>query len=420
MEGNILNTPAAAWHSVERRYRDVERELARHTATRTLVAAPRTARVLGDTLVRHLRGAQGGPPIPRISPGFAAQVAMDEAILAIAMGPNSFPKRSDYERVGAELGDARLLYQERGWLDDPAAFHRAPPELVDPAVDKGWALGQGYERLLFNSEWSPLPEEPGAERWGTYEANRTASATVLRYRDRPRPWVVAVHGFGTGYPFMDFVGMHAMRLHRELGVNVVLPVLPLHGPRKISRISGESFLSFDLMNTVHGLAQAVWDIRRVISWIRAQDAPSIGLYGVSLGGYTASLVTGIEPDLDAVVAGIPVVDFPDLIHSHSPHSIRLRAIDHKILGGNAEAVHQVVSPLSFEPLIAHDHRFIYGGLGDRLALPGHAQRLWEHWSEPEIHWYGGNHVGYLWAGSVPDFVVSSLRTAGVSDDSPED
>src|SRR5665811_415742 len=118
-----------------------------------------------------------------------------------------------------------------------------------------------------------------------------------------------------GIAFMDFVGLQAIRLHRDLGLNVVLPVLPLHGSRRLSRVGGEQFLGFDLMNTVHGLAQSAWDVRRVIGWARAQGAPSVGLYGVSLGGYTAALVAGIEPDLDCVIAGIPVVDFLTLILS---------------------------------------------------------------------------------------------------------
>ncbi|MEZ5383253.1 MAG: alpha/beta hydrolase family protein [Microthrixaceae bacterium] len=414
MGNAVLDTPGAAWRAVGRRYRDVERELARHAPTRALVAGPRTAKVVGETLVRRFAGDEPGLPVPRVSPVFAAQVAMDEAILAIAMGPNAFPSRADYQRVGRELTDAHELFASRGWLDDPGSYHRRPPELVDPAVHRGWALGQSYERVLFASGWSPRAEEPGAERWAGYEANRTASAVILRHAGGPRPWVIAVHGFGCGTAFMDFVGLHAMRIHRELGVNVALPVMPLHGPRKISRVSGEAFLSFDLMNTVHGLAQGVWDVRSVISWVRRQGKAPIGMYGVSLGGYMVSLLAGIEPDLDAVVAGIPVVDFPELIHSHSPDNIRLRAIDHKILGGNAEAVHRVVSPLSFAPLIPHDRRFVYGGLGDRLARPAQAHRLWSHWEEPDIHWYGGNHVGYLWSGGVSDYVLASLRAAGIS------
>ena len=69
---------------------------------------------------------------------------------------------------------------------------------------------------------------------------------------------------------------------------------------------------------------------------------------MSLGAYAVSLLAGIEEGVDAVVAGIPVSDFPGLFHRHSPHHIRARAIEHRIMGGAAENVYRVVPPLSFE------------------------------------------------------------------------
>ena len=209
---------------------------------------------------------------------------------------------------------------------------------------------------------------------------------------------------------MDFRGLHTPKLYRDLGLNVAMPVLPLHGPRKVTLVSGEPFLSFDMMNTVHGLTQAVWDVRRLISWIRSQGATSIGVYGVSLGAYVASLLVGVEDGLEAVVAGIPVVDFPTLFHVHSPVHIRARSIEHHILGGVAEDVFRVVSPLAFEPKVPRDHRYVYAGYGDRLAFPDQARRLWEHWDKPAISWYSGNHVGYLWSRQVEEFMAASMAS----------
>ena len=398
--------------SVRRAYRDAQRALARQPPTRALVAVPRTARFMGETALRKLRDPVPGMPVPDVTPMFAAHVAMDEVILALVMGPNRFPRRADYERVSAELRSARRLFEAEGWLDDPRSYHREPPPLDEPAVSRGWALGQSYERLLFASGWQPRPEEPGADRWATYEHNRTSVATVLRHRDRPRPWVVGVHGFAMGSPFMDFVGVHALRLHRELGLNVVLPVLPLHGARKINRLSGEAFLGFDLINTVHGLTQAVWDVRRVLTWIETQGPADIAMYGVSLGGYVTALVAGIDQRLACAIAGIPVVDFPGLISAHSPMHLRMRAIEHEIIDGNADIVHRVISPLAYEPAVPVDRRFIFAGLGDRLARPSQAYRLWLHWERPSTCWYAGNHVGYLWSTQVTDFIVRALSSSG--------
>lgn len=416
----VLAAPGAVVRQLDRSRRDLEKALGKRAPARALMSVPRTARFMGVTATRNFRKDVPGLPVPTLSAALAAQVAMDEAILAMAMGPNRYPRRADYERVGAELAEAAALFEREGWLGDPASYHRMPPPLPDPVTTRGWALGQTYERILFPSGWLPRPSEPGAERWASYEPNNTASAVILQHPGAPRPWVVGIHGFATGYAYMDLIGLHARHLHRDLGLNVALPVLPLHGARKITRMSGENFLSFDLINTLHGLTQAVWDIRRVLSWVRMQDPQGIALYGVSLGGYVTALLTGLEDGLDAVIAGIPVVDFPAMFRDQSPHRIRLRAVEHNILDGNAELVHHVVSPLTFAPKVPHDRRFIFAGLGDRMAPPTQAHALWKHWDEPELQWYGGNHVGYLWSKQVTAFLGSSLAKAGLVEPSLED
>ena len=61
-------------------------------------------------------------------------VAMDESVMALAVGPNRFPGRSDYERVGAELALARDRLERAGYLADPVEYHREPPALRLPAT----------------------------------------------------------------------------------------------------------------------------------------------------------------------------------------------------------------------------------------------------------------------------------------------
>lgn len=391
-------------------YRSVMKFLGRRAVARATLAVPRTLRFMVDSA--RSGEVSASVSAPSLSLGFAAGVAMDEALLAMALAPSRYPRRADYSRVAEELAEARRIYSRRGWLAHPAGYHRTPPPLTDADVEYGggWAIGQSYERITWESRFLPRAGEPGGERWIAYEPNRRAVAALVRAGSEPRPWVIGVHGFCMGYPFMDFAGLHAALLHRRLGFNLALPALPLHGPRKVTRISGEPFLSFDLMNTVHGLAQSVWDIRRLISWVRAQGATSVALYGVSLGAYVVSLLAGIE-EADAVVAGIPVVDFPRLFHEHSPVHIRARAIEHNIMGGTAEDVFTVVSPLRFTPRVPVDRRFVYAGYGDRLAFPDQARQLWEHWGEPPISWYAGNHVGYLWSRQVTRFLAQSLVEA---------
>ena len=390
-------------------FRAAARFLNRRALARATRALPRTLHYVGSALLSG--EVSDSVPAPHLSLGLAAQVAMDEALLAMAMTPRRFPLPGDYARVSSELADAESLYARKGWIAEPDSYHRTPPPLFesDVTTSQGWAMGLSYDRWDWDSGFTPHSGEPGADRWMAFEPNRTASAVIVRHPDDPRPWVIAVHGFCMGFPFMDFQGLQMNRLHHELGMNVALPALPLHGPRRVTLVSGEPFLSFELMNAVHGLTQAIWDIRRLITLIRQQGATSISLYGVSLGAYTVSLLAGLVQGIDGVVAGIPVSDFPGLFHRHSPHDIRARSIEHKIMGGPAENVYRVVSPLSLEAKVPRGGRFIFAGYGDRLALPDQAQRLWEHWDQPRISWYSGGHVGYLLSKQVTEFLVSSLR-----------
>jgi hypothetical protein len=211
----------------------------------------------------------------------------------------------------------------------------------------------------------------------------------------------------------DFAAFKAKRLHVELGLNLLFPVLPLHGPRRVGRVGGDSFLSFDHLNMVHGLAQSAWDTRRLIDWALSQDAPSVGLFGISLGGYTAALVSTLDQRANMAMVGVPVADFARLFAHHCPPAVRRRGLEHDLLGPRAASVHRVVSPLAAPSLVAAERRFMFAGLADRLATAGQAEALWEHWERPTIEWYAGNHVGFLWSRQVDRFVHRSLSAAGL-------
>lgn len=406
------------WHPLgpvdraTRTWQGVEKRLFRQPLARLSLVGPRTARFTAQELVG---GKPTGVPRARLTPGLISQVIMDESIMALVVGPGRFPRRADYARVSAELADALALFTENGWIDDPRSYHETPPELVDPAFSRGWALGQRYERILWPSGFHARDGVPGAERWDGFEANRTASAWLLRHRDRPRPWALCIHGFGTGSTFMDLFSFRARHLHTDLGLNVAAIVLPVHGPRKPSRFSGEEFLGFEFMNSVHGLTQSLWDVRSLLGWIRAQEPTGIGVFGISLGGMIAALLAAFEPDLDLVLAGIPVVDFCALVAHHAPTNLQLRSVEHHILDGTAQQVHRVVSPLAMDPLVPHGNRAIFAGLGDRLVTPEQGQELWAHWDYPEIRWFAGNHVGYLWSDTVWRFVAEAFTERDLAD-----
>ena len=353
-----------------------------------------------------------GVPHPAPSLRLAAQVATDDAILATVTVRHPTVGAQEQPRVRREIHAAREMFRDRGWLEQPAQYHAAPPSLQDPLIRASRCHGLDYEHVQFDSGYEPHGGEPGRDRWLSYAPNRTAHAWVLRHRSGPRPWLVCYHGYQMGFPFVDFPAFHAARFHHRFGLNLLLPVLPLHGPRKIGWRSGDGFLSGDFLDTVHAEAQAIWEFGRVLSWIRAQDGAPIGVHGLSLGGYNAALMACFE-DLACVVPGIPATDFTRLTWRHgSP--LQIRYAEHRgVVHDEVSEVLSVVSPLVLKPRVPHERRYIFAAISDRLVPAEQPYDLWRHWDEPRIVWYQGGHVTFRFHPPVDQLLTQALRESGL-------
>ena len=362
----------------------------------------------GSAWWRSRRGnEEGDVPAPVPTAAFVAQVALDEAILGLLRSPGRYPSPDEMRRVGGELDALHALAEERGWLEDPRGFHPAPPPVRDPQERAGWAMGLRYQRLQWDSSWEPPAGIPGGERWAAYAENRTAHAWLLRHPGPPRPWVLCLHGMGTGTAFADFFAFRARRLHEDLGLNLAFPVLPLHGPRRGAGMGVEAFMSYDLPAVVLGWAQAMADLRALLAFLRAEDGQPVGAYGISLGAYAAALLATLEP-LDLVLAGVPLADIPELFTRHAPQRLRRIAVVEGMLNPRTTAVFTIVSPLALPPLVPPGRRFLYGGLGDRLSTWAQARKLWLHWERPPALWFQGNHLSFMWTRAVHAYVEESL------------
>ncbi|MGZ4728851.1 MAG: alpha/beta hydrolase family protein [Acidimicrobiales bacterium] len=352
-----------------------------------------------------------GVPVPSRSPAMGAHVALDELVIGGFHAVRGSISPEEVERIDAEAGEAITHFGDAGWLDDPASYHRAPGPPLTPTFGRRRVGRTSFETLRFDSEWAPHPGEPGSHRWDGYERNRRVRVLLRRHRGGPRPWVVCVHGAEMGgRPLIDTRILRVEHLHRKLGLNVAIPVLPMHGPRRPDVEGAAGFPGLDLVDDVHGLAQAAWDVRRLIAWIRTQDPVGVGITGFSLGGYVAALVAGLEQPLDAVVAGCPAVDLPSLFRRGATSAMRHDGRFESLMAKGEELL-PVVSPLSFAPATPADRCFIYAGLVDRLAHPvEQAAELARHWGDPHVLWFAGGHVSCAFNGEVSAFVDDALRT----------
>ena len=357
-----------------------------------------------------------GVPTPGTSIGLAARAALNELMMCVLI-LTSWPLAVGHvaTRIHREAAEAYPLFKEKGWFSDPLSYHRDPPPLEDPDIEVIEHKGREIECLTFESGYEPHPGEPGRERWLSHKNNPTARAWILRHQGEQRPWLLCVHGIRMGTLNKSLIRFQPEYLYEELGLNLIMPVLPMHGPRDPSGIiSGERTLSGDVMDTLHTGAQAVWDLRRIISWLReSEGAEAIGALGHSLGGYTVSLLASVEDDLDCVIAGNPAVNPSHLFWSNT-FALAIHSLSAQ---GTREETFKVllkpVSPLDLEPLVPHERRAIFAGVVDRVVPPVEAHSLWRHWDEPRIDWYQGAHQRFIKAPEGRRVLEETLREAGM-------
>jgi hypothetical protein len=343
----------------------------------------------------------------------AAQVAFDEALLATMSVTLPLPTGTDQDRVAAEVRDALAFFEDAGWLGEPAAYHQLPPPLEAPELRQERVRNVDYEHLSFESEYEPRPEEPGRERWLSYAPNRIAHAWVVRHPGPPRPWLVCIHGYQMGWPLIDLAAFPPEYFHRRLGLNLLLPVLPLHGRRKIGNRSGDGYITGDALDTIHAEAQAMWDIRRLLGWVRGQGAPAAGALGLSLGGYNTALLASLDQELACAIPGVPLADFTRVIYRHGPPLHLRDAAQRGVEEEKMRELKRVISPLDLKPLVPRERRYIFGAVGDRLVPPDQVRDLWLHWERPRIVWYQGGHVSFRAHAAVRRLVRDGLHEAGL-------
>jgi hypothetical protein len=353
-------------------------------------------------------------PTPEPSLRLSAEVAADEVVLATMLSTLPVVSGGAWSRVRDEVIAACDCFESRGWIARPADYHVEPPPLVLPSLVPARTRGIAFEHLSFESGYAPHEGEAGRERWLSYAPNRTAHAWVLRHRGAPRPWLVCIHGFQLGHAWADFLLFDPRHFHEKLGLNLVYPVLPFHGKRKVGRRSGDGFLTGDVLDSVHAEAQAMWDIRRLLSWVRAQDAPAVGVFGISLGGYQASLLAGLDDTLACVIAGVPLTDIPRALWRHGP-PLLIRHGEHQgVQRDEVSEVMNVVSPLSLEARVPVERRFLIGGVADRLVTPDQVRDLWLHWERPRIAWYQGGHLTFNRSAEVRRLIREALAVGGLT------
>ena len=317
--------------------------------------------------------------------------------------------RGDLDRERDNLG----FYAELAAAHDPAVSFPAPTTMPKvwsrPANPVATQIAHGnVEHMQFDSSFEPV--NPAMRNlWRKLDRNNVVHAQHWRHDDGPHPTLCVIHGF-LGSPYLFNGLFFSLPWFYRSGYDVLLYTLPFHGRRaqKYSPFSGYGFFQFGMAGFAEAMAQAIHDFRSVMDHLERTGVDRIALTGMSLGGYTSSLIASADDRLQAVIPNVPVVTPESAFDDWFPAN-KLVKLGRRAGGVDAEssaAASAFHSPLNYQPLVAKDRRLIITGLGDRLAPPEQAEALWEHWDRCALHWFPGNHILHV---SQPDYLRRMSR-----------
>lgn len=290
------------------------------------------------------------------------------------------------------------------WYQPLAAGGEAKQVFVPPSASAVETLprrrfewrpdGIPSRRLTFDSAFEPLhPELRPA--WRNAQRNTRAEALYLHHEDGPRPTLIWAHGYTLDSYRINAQAFCLPWLWKK-GYDILQVTLPFHGARAERRhpFSGYGCFAHGFAGFNEAMLQAVHDIRVLLDWLLARGAPSVGISGLSLGGYVTAMMASIEPRLAFAIPNSPLVAPIDMALQWQPLGPLLRVLDRRDGLGIAELRHGLAlhSPLSWAPQLSPERLLIISGAGDRFTSPDMVRLLHQHWGGSRLHWFPGNHL----------------------------
>ena len=262
-----------------------------------------------------------------------------------------------------------------GWLQKgPSEFFRAPDKI--PAV-----LAPGRQQVP-----TPIP----CDR----EENNAVHLRVWPGKEGfQSPAMILLHSL---FSASDVGYVHWASVLNRLGWTAIFYDLPYHYRRRPKGTwSGELVFGGNLIRSAETLRQAVAETRMIARMARAAGAPQVGLWGMSLGGWVASLALCHEPDLACAWLVQPIPDVATAIwDSPGGWVIRRQMEARGLTREQASRMLPMVCPSFARPKIAAEKILLVGGKHDRIARPAQLQTLAKKWGGAHYREVGQGHIGY--------------------------
>lgn len=308
------------------------------------------------------------------------------------------------------------VYNRPEFFERPESFYKPASRPPRVEITKVRDLPNGGEvvDLCFDSNYEAFFEEY-ADHASLYPENTKVHARWYRSSE-PRKTVIAIHGLGNGQYLSDSATFDVMRWWNA-GLDVILPILPHHGPRRTTSAPKWAMMwpSSDLVRTNESFRQAVWDIRNLIHWLEVQSVPSFGLFGFSLGGYLAALLSCLVEGLEFAWLLCPAASIAETMWLSREKNQSLQvAARSGVTWELTDALFAVHSPLKRECLIPKGRRHLILAKDDKIAPIPRALELWEHWDRPNLKWLWGGHVAQIGRDRAYDALEQWLQDAGIT------
>ncbi len=317
-------------------------------------------------------------------------------------------RRAARASLASRIEAARRLYPEAA--RDGRLFPAPPAAVLTQRPVRDLPEGEVVD-LTWPSVWRSL-EPSHATLLGRCPENAICHGRWFRHW-RPAPTLIALHGWGAGHYAIEEVAMRARWLYRQ-GLDVVLVNLPFHARRLPRGRWTPMFPSTNPIRANEGFAQATSDLRALVRALRDRGAPSVGVAGMSLGGFTSALLATVEPTLDFAV---PMIAFPSVAELMWDHAFGTEALARAAEAGLArDAFIDAFAPTSPEarpPAIASDRVLVIAGQRDRVTPLRYSERLAAHFGGAHLAVFPGSHLVQHGRAAAFDTLVAFLRGRGV-------
>lgn len=284
--------------------------------------------------------------------------------------------------VNASTQEAVLRYGDQ-WLPVSAEQYYSLPTDTSCPLDLPAQIVPGKpRRMSFPSPW--LCDRP---------ENNQVGMDVFQCRPWDQsPVMIFMHGFMSA----SDTGYHLWcRLMNKRGINAIFLHLPYHYSRRPKGfVSGELAISADLIRLAEGIRQSVKELRLIMSVLKKMGAPKIGLFGMSYGGWIASLTARVDRHVHLLAMVEPIVDISHVMwKSLAARTMRRQLQEKGVQQDSLSRLFSLVCPFEGRANCSGENILMLAGSYDQIAPPEHVKRLATYWGA-HYRQYPQAHCGY--------------------------